>query len=141
MRQETSIRTVTPGHPREEQVMAKASRTTADQVKDFGVALDRSSQLDGFTVSFVTITKSHDLAPILAVLPSGKCSCPHWGYVTKGRIVVRYDDHEETLLPGDAFYMAPGHAPEAEEGTELVQFSPTDQLAEVEAAIAAAIQA
>src|SRR5690242_3811174 len=128
-------------HPREEQVMAKASSTTADRVKDFGVALDRSSELDGFTVNFVTITKSHDLAPMLAALPTGKCTCPHWGYVIKGRVIVRYDDHEEALGPGDAFYMSPGHAPEAEEGTELVQFSPTEQLAEVEAAIAAATRA
>ena len=36
--------------------------------------------------------------------------------------------------------MAPGHAPEAEAGTELIQFSPADQLAEVEAAMAAAMQ-
>src|SRR5438270_9493350 len=141
MRHETSIRTVTSGHPREEQVMAKASSTTADRVKDFGVAVDRSSDLDGFTVSFVTITKSHDLAPMLAALPTGKCTCPHWGYIISGRVVVRYDDHEEVLGPGDAFYMAPGHTPEAEQGTELVQFSPTEQLAEVEAAIAAATQA
>ena len=118
--------------------MAKASSTTADRVKDFGVALDRSSELDGFTVNFVTITKSHDLAPVLTSLPTGKCTCPHWGYVIKGRVIVRYDDHEEALGPGDAFYMSPGHAPEAEEGTELVQFSPTEQLAEVEAAIMAA---
>lgn len=121
--------------------MAKASSRTADQVKDFGVALDRSSELDGYTVNFVTITRSHDLAPMLAALPTGKCTCPHWGYIVAGRVVVRYDDHEEVLEAGDAFYMAPGHAPEAEEGTELVQFSPTEQLAEVEAAIAAAIQA
>jgi mannose-6-phosphate isomerase-like protein (cupin superfamily) len=58
--------------------------------------------------------------------------------VLNGRVVVRYADREETLEAGDAFYMAPGHAPEAEEGTELVQFSPTEQLAQVEAAIAAA---
>ena len=32
-----------------------------------------------------------------------------------------------------------GHAPEADEGTELIQFSPSDQLAEVEAAIANAM--
>jgi LmbE family N-acetylglucosaminyl deacetylase len=41
---------------------------------------------------------------------------------------------------GEAFYMAPGHAPEAVEGTELIQFSPAEQLAEVEAAMAAALQ-
>ena len=121
--------------------MAKASSTSADRIADYGVAIDRSSQLDEFTVNFVTITQSHDLAPMLAALPAGNCTCPHWGYVIKGRVIVRYADHEEILGPGDAFYMAPGHAPEAEQGTELVQFSPTDQLAEVEAAIAAAARA
>ncbi|MBV8693027.1 MAG: hypothetical protein JO054_09675 [Actinobacteria bacterium] len=119
--------------------MAKASSATAETVKDFGVAVDRSSELDGYAVNFVTITKTHDLAPMLARLPGGNCSCPHWGVVLKGRVIVRYADHEEVLEAGDAFYMAPGHAPEAEEGTELIQFSPADQLAEVEAAIAAAM--
>ncbi|HEY7053315.1 MAG TPA: cupin domain-containing protein [Mycobacterium sp.] len=118
--------------------MAKASSATAAKTADYGVAIDRSSQLDGYTVNFVTITKSHDLGPMLASLPSGNCSCPHWGYVLSGRVVVRYADHQETLQAGDAFYMSPGHTPEAEEGTELIQFSPTEQLAEVEAAIAAA---
>ena len=122
--------------------MAKASNATASKVADYGVATDRSSQLDdGYTVNFVTITKTHDLGPVLASLPGGNCSCPHWGYVLKGRVVVRYADREETLQAGDAFYMPPGHAPEAEEGTELIQFSPTEQLAEVEAAVEAAIAA
>jgi len=121
--------------------MAKTSSATADRVADYGVAIDRSTQLDDITVNFVTITKTHDLAPMLASLPTGKCTCPHWGYVLKGRLIVRYGDHDEILEAGDAFYMTPGHAPEAEEGTELIQFSPTAQLAEVEAAIAAAVGA
>ena len=120
--------------------MPTSSSATADKVADYGVALDRSSELDGYTVSFVTITQTHDLAPMLASLPGGSCSCPHWGYVVKGRMIVRYADHEEVVEAGDAFYMAPGHAPEAEEGTEIIQFSPTEQLAQVEAAIAAALQ-
>ena len=121
--------------------MPKTSSATTDRVADYGVAIDRSSELDGITVNFVTITKSHDLAPMLASLPTGNCTCPHWGYIVKGRVIVRYADREEILETGDAFYMTPGHAPEAEEGTELVQFSPTDRLAEVEAAIAAAAAA
>jgi len=121
--------------------MPKASSATADNVADFGVAIDRSSKLDGYSVNFVTITQSHDLAPMLAGLPTGKCTCPHWGYVLKGRVIVRYDDHEEVLEAGDAFYMSPGHAPEAEEGTELIQFSPADELAAVEAAMVAAMSA
>jgi len=120
--------------------MAKASSASADKVADYGVAIDRSSELGGYTVNFVTITQSHDLGPMLASLPGGNCSCPHWGYVLNGRIIVRYRDREETIEAGEAFYMSPGHAPEAEEGTELIQFSPTDKLAETEAAIAEAMQ-
>ena len=120
--------------------MPTSSSATAQKVADFGVAIDRSSQLDGYTVNFVTITQTHDLAPMLASLPGGRCPCPHWGYVLKGRMVVRYADHEEVVEAGDAFYMAPGHAPEAEAGTEIVQFSPADELAAVEAAMAAAMQ-
>jgi len=119
--------------------MAKASSAHPDTVNDFGVAIDRSCSLDGYTVNFVTITQTHDLAPMLAGLPGGKCPCPHWGIVLEGRVIVRYADHEEVVEAGEAFYMAPGHAPEAEEGTEIVQFSPSDQLAEVEAAMAAAM--
>jgi Cupin domain len=121
--------------------MAKVSKETAATVKDFGVAEDRSSDVDGYTINFVSIKQSHDLAPLLAGLPGGNCSCPHWGYVLKGRVIVRYDGHEEVLEAGDAFYMAPGHAPEAEAGTELVQFSPADQLAAMEAAMMKAMQA
>jgi hypothetical protein len=44
---------------------------------------------------------------------------------------MRYADHEEIVEAGDAFYFPPGHAPEADAGTELVQFSPADQLAAV----------
>jgi ribosomal protein L16 Arg81 hydroxylase len=54
--------------------------------------------------------------------------------------VVRYNDHEEVLEAGDAFYMPPGHAPEAEAGTELIQISPAAELAEVEAALMQSMQ-
>ena len=109
--------------------MPKLSKQSASLVDDFGVAEDRHDDIDGYTVNFVTIRQTHDLAPMLKALPGGNCSCPHWGYVIKGRLTVRYDDGEEIIEAGDAFYMSPGHAPAAEEGTELVQFSPADQLA------------
>jgi len=121
--------------------MPKVSKDGAERFTDFGVAQDRSSDLDGYAVNFTSIVQSHDLAPMLAGLPGGRCPCPHWGYVFKGRVIVRYDDHEEVLEAGDAFYMAPGHAPEAEAGTELLEFSPKEQLAQVEAAIVASMQA
>jgi quercetin dioxygenase-like cupin family protein len=55
--------------------------------------------------------------------------------VLKGRLTVRYADHEEIVESGEAFYMSPGHAPAAEAGTELVQFSPAEQLATTTEAI------
>lgn len=121
--------------------MPKVSMETVAKVADYGVAVDRSSDLDGYTFNFVSILETQDLAPMLKSLPGGKCSCPHWGYMFKGRMIVRYDDHEEVFEPGDAFYMPPGHAPEAEAGSEFVQISPADQLAATEAAIMAGMQA
>jgi hypothetical protein len=73
----------------------------------------------------------HNLAPLLKGLPDDRCQCPHWGYLFKGSIIVRYADHEETISAGQAFYMPPGHAPEALEECELIQFSPSEQLREV----------
>jgi hypothetical protein len=49
---------------------------------------------------------------------------------------VSYADREEVIVPGEAFYMTPGHTPAAIAGTEFVQFSPTDELAVSEAAMA-----
>ena len=115
--------------------MPKVSKHSATIVDDFGVAEDRHEDLDGYTVDFVTIRQSHDLAPLLKGLPGGNCSCPHWGYVINGRLTVRYDDREEVIEAGDAFYMSPGHAPAAEAGTELIQFSPADQLSAITDAI------
>jgi hypothetical protein len=77
---------------------------------------------------------------MLSGLPGGNCPCPHWGNLVKGRMIVRYDDHEEVIEAGDAFYMPPGHAPEAEEGTEIVQFSPAEKLAAVVDALKASLQ-
>jgi hypothetical protein len=108
---------------------------------DLEIAEDRSCGLEGYTVNFVTIRQDADLAPMLAGLPDGMCQCPHWGVMTRGRMTVRYADREETFEAGDAFYMPPGHTPSAEAGAEFIQFSPSDLLAETEAAIAKAMQA
>ncbi len=120
--------------------MAKASKETTPTTMDMEVAEDRACELEDFTVSFVTIRRDHDLAPMLAALPGGMCECPHWGVMTKGRMTARYRDREEVFEAGDAFYMPPGHTAASAAGSEFVQFSPTDLLAATEAAIAAAMQ-
>ena len=120
--------------------MPKVSKESVTEVRDYGVAEDRTGNLDGYTVNFVSIRQDHDLAPMLSGLPGGRCPCPHWGYVLKGRMTVRYADHEEVCEAGDAFYLPPGHAPAAEAGSEFIQISPSDQLQEVEAAVVKAMQ-
>ena len=113
---------------RELSEMPKVSKKSAAQVDDHGVAEDRHDELDGYTVSFVTMREDMDLAPLLKGLPDDRCQCPHWGYVFKGRLTWRFGDHEEVYEAGDAFYVPPGHAPKAEAGSEFVQFSPTEEL-------------
>ena len=121
--------------------MPKLSKETAPDVKEFPMATDRSGDLDGYTFNFVTIHQSHDLGPILAQLPAGNCQCPHWGYLSKGQMTVRYGDREEVIEAGDAFYMPPGHAPEAVAGTEILQISPANEFAELQSALMNAMQA
>ena len=122
--------------------MPKVSKQTATLIDDFGVAEDRHEDLDGYTVNFVSIRQTHDLAPMLKALPGGNCSCPHWGYRGQGPA------HRPLRRPrGDhrgrrrVLHLPPGHAPEAEAGTEIVQFSPAEELAEVQRAIKKAMQA
>ena len=120
--------------------MAKVSRTSADNVKDFGVAEDRTTTADGYTMGFTTIRESSDLAFAFAELPGGHCSCPHWGYVFKGRLVFRFGNREESYEAGDAFYTPPGHTPAADADTEFVMFSPADLLETTDAAITKVLQ-
>ena len=120
--------------------MAKVSRTSADKVQDFGFAEDRTSTADGYTMGFTTIREASDLAPAFEQLPGKHCSCPHWGYVFKGRLVFRFGEREEIYEAGDAFYTPPGHTPAADADTEFVMFSPADLLEATDAAIAKAMQ-
>ena len=117
--------------------MPKISKQSAPNVMDAGPSLDQGGHLDDYAVDFVTIRQSHSLAPLLAGLPGDSCPCPHWGYVFAGQVTVTYSDREEVFEAGDAFYMPPGHVPAATEGTELLQFSPKTELAEVIAVISA----
>jgi hypothetical protein len=115
--------------------MAKVSRRSALDVTDHGPAEDRGARLNGYAVVFTSIREDWDLSSLLEGLPGDSCQCPHWGYVTAGRITVRYGDREEVLEPGDALYMPPGHVPAASAGTEFVMFSPHDELAQSESAM------
>jgi cupin domain len=108
--------------------MPKVSRESA-QVEDHGPVEDRHDDIDGYTVSFVSFREDIDATPLLKGLPDDQCQCPHWGYVTKGRLTFRFGDRDEVFEAGDAFYTPPGHAPvQHDPGSEIVLFSPAEEL-------------
>jgi hypothetical protein len=83
----------------------------------------------GYTVGFEAYSADADLAPVFRGLPDDRCQCEHWGYVLKGKLTFRYEDRDETFNAGDAYYAPPGHTPVLYAGSEVVEFSPTDELA------------
>ncbi len=84
----------------------------------------RQAEWGDFNVAFETIAGGLDATEPFSVLPDGRCQCPHWGYVIKGRLRIKYADREETISAGEAYYMEPGHIPVIEEDAELIEFSP-----------------
>lgn len=77
-------------------------------------------------------------------LPDDRCQSPHWGYVVSGKVTFRYAHREETYEAGDAYYAEPGHVPAVTAGTEVIEFSPTEEYGrtmEVVASNMAALQA
>ena len=109
--------------------MPKVSRDSAPQRQVAGPVVDLRDDLDGYTVSFTSLLEDIDATPFMKGLPDDRCQCPHWGYVVRGRLIFQYADHEEVFETGDAFYTPPGHVPALHEaGTELVMFSPAEEL-------------
>ena len=86
--------------------------------------VSRLAEWGEMNVALETLPGGTDTAPIFKGLPDDRCQCPHWGYVLKGRMRIRYPDREEVIEAGDAYYMEPGHLPLFEEDTEVLEFSP-----------------
>jgi hypothetical protein len=95
-----------------------------------GVEL-RMREVGEMTIAFVRLAKGADLGPALKGLPDDLCQCPHWGYLLRGRVRMKTKDGDEVYEAGRPFYWAPGHAPEALEDSEYVDFSPTEAFREV----------
>jgi hypothetical protein len=112
--------------------MPKTNRATAELV-DHGPAAETSADLDGYTVNFVHFKVDMDGAPLLKGLPDDQCQCPHWGYVEKGSISFGFDDRVEVFEAGDAFYVPAGHTNAISADSDVLMFSPTQELAVTQA--------
>lgn len=107
--------------------MPKTSKAGASQVNDMGIVESRSEELGGYLAEFTTFREDADATPFFKGLPDDRCQSPHWGYVLNGTLTFTYADREEVYEAGDAYYAPPGHVPAAVAGTEIVEFSPTEE--------------
>jgi hypothetical protein len=109
--------------------MPKASKATAsDSMQMEGYEGHYENFDGGYTVAFETYTQDADPAEFFAGLPDDRCQCPHWGYVIKGKVAFKTAGGVETFETGDAYYVGPGHTPVLYAGTEVVEFSPTEEI-------------
>jgi len=109
----------------------KASKTTASESFELDGYEGHFEHFEGgYSVGFETYTADADMAPLFAGLPDDRCQCPHWGFVIEGKIRYTFSDgHEETYEAGDAYYAPPGHTPQLFAGSQVVEFSPSGELA------------
>jgi hypothetical protein len=69
----------------------------------------QSTDWNGMAALYVRLSAGADFTPVLKGLADDLCSCPHWGYVTKGAIYLKYKDgSEEIARAGDLWHTPPG---------------------------------
>jgi hypothetical protein len=109
--------------------MPKASKNTAtDSTVVEGYEGHMEHFDGGYTVAFETYTQDADFTPLMVGLPNDQCQSPHWGYVVRGKVTYKTAGGDETFEAGDAYYVGPGHTPVLYAGSEVIEFSPTDEL-------------
>ena len=75
-----------------------------------GLGQQHRAEGGGMLIALERWSAGLDTTEMFAELPGGACQEPHWGYVLKGSVTMRYTDgRTETLSAGQAYYIAPGH--------------------------------
>ena len=109
--------------------MAKTSKANASQHQSAEGFEIHSEELGDYTVGFETYTEDNDMTPLFKGLPDDQCQAPHWGVVLKGKLGYRSAKGEEVIEAGEAYHVQPGHTRILYAGSEIEEFSPTDELA------------
>ena len=89
-----------------------------------GSTISRDIEWGDMNVAFEAFPAGTDTVPMFKGLPNDACQCPHWGYLFKGKMRIKYADHEEVITAGETYYLPAGHNVMAEEDCEIVEFSP-----------------
>jgi hypothetical protein len=70
----------------------------------------RGTQWGDIAVRYLDLPPGVDFTPLLKGLPHDQCQSPHWGYVLRGSIHLRYANGDEELAQaGEVFYWPAGH--------------------------------
>jgi hypothetical protein len=115
--------------------MAHGSKKDLPVAAEMDAGVSRQAEWGEMTVAIENWSAGVDCTEMFKPLPDGRCQCPHWGYVVKGRVRIKYADREDVIAGGEAYYMEPGHIPVVEEDTELIEFSPLGEYQKTMAAL------
>jgi hypothetical protein len=103
----------------------RASKNELPVMLQAGEASIRGADWGDMRATVVCVPAGTDFGPLLKGLPNDLCQGPHWGYVLRGRLRIRYaDGSDELLRGGDFYYLPPGHTGVAEEETEFLEVAP-----------------
>lgn len=105
--------------------MHKAAQKLPIKMEAPGTVFRAADGFGGMTAVYAELPKGADLAPLLEGLPGDACTCPHWGYVIRGRIrITNAKEGNETIEAGQMFYLAPGHVPRVTQDAAFIEFAP-----------------
>ena len=93
----------------------------------------RTTQLGDMEVGFTSLPFNLDCTNTYkeSGLAGDVCSCPHYGYVIKGKIRCVYpgtDMQDDVAQEGEVYYFPAGHVLIYEEPTDAVEFNPAAAL-------------
>ena len=91
-------------------------------------------ELGDYTVGFETYTADADLAELFGVCPTTVASARTGVSCSRASSSSRRR-RRHVIEAGEAYYVPPGHLPYLYAGTEVIEFSPTQQLHETLAVI------
>ncbi len=109
--------------------MPKVSKAAASSHLQIpGVYESFRSEIEGWTVSLESYSIDMDGAILFKGAPDDQCQASHMDYVVKGKIAIRTaDGAEEVFEAGDACFIGPGHIPIFFAGSEVVEFTRTEE--------------
>ena len=120
---------------------ASLSKESAPRAESMPGFEGRYLEIDGYTLGFESFEQAADFTPFYRGLPNDLCQSHHWGYVIKGRMIMHRPEGDIVAEEGEAYYVGPGHTGEVGlPGTEVVEFSPSDEYAQAMAVVARNLQ-